>query len=109
MSEIAGRIAAVKRRIDKSLLRAGRPLGSVALVAVAKSLPAAAVAEAMRAGQSDFGENRVQEAAAKSPEVASLVAGVAVRWHLVGHLQTNKAKTAAALFDLIHSLDDAEL
>ena len=109
MIEIAGRIAAVKDRIEGALQRARRPAGSVTLVAVSKTCPAAAVVEAIRAGQSVFGENRVQEAAAKRPAVAALPGGEAAEWHLVGHLQSNKAKAAAALFDLVHSVDDAEL
>jgi pyridoxal phosphate enzyme (YggS family) len=70
-------------------------------------LPAALVAEACRAGLADVGENRVQEATAKIPEVQAL--GCRPRWHLVGHLQTNKVKTAIGLFDIIHSVDSVRL
>jgi len=74
---------------------------------VSKTFPAALVAEACRAGLTDIGENRVQEAAAKRPQVVAL--GVHPRWHLVGHLQTNKVKTALGLFDIIHSVDSLRL
>ena len=75
-------------------------------------MSAAAVAAATRAGLALFGENRVQEAVEKIPAVASLVSsgpGRAIAWHLVGHLQSNKAKAAVPLFELIHSVDDEEL
>jgi len=67
------------------------------------------VAAAARAGLALFGENRVQEAAEKIPAVAALEPARALSWHLVGHLQSNKAKAAVPLFDLIHSVDDADL
>ena len=79
------------------------------LVAVSKTMPAETVAQGARAGLTLFGENRVQEAAQKIPGVAALAPGRALAWHLVGHLQSNKAKAAVALFDVIHSVDDAEL
>jgi hypothetical protein len=78
------------------------------LVAVSKGVPAERVAEAVRAGHQLFGENRVQEAEDKVPAVASL-AGLAPRWHLVGHLQSNKARRAVGLFDVIQSVDSMEL
>jgi uncharacterized pyridoxal phosphate-containing UPF0001 family protein len=74
---------------------------------VSKTFPAALVAEACRAGLADVAENRVQEAAAKIPQVEAL--GAQPRWHLVGHLQTNKVKTALGLFDIIHSVDSLRL
>jgi len=74
---------------------------------VSKTFPATLVAEACRAGLADVAENRVQEAAAKIPQAAALEAHP--RWHLVGHLQTNKIKTALALFDIIHSVDSVRL
>jgi hypothetical protein len=79
----------------------------VALVAVAKTFPPAAVREAVAAGIVHVGENKVQEAEAKIPALADL--GRAITWRLVGHLQTNKAKKAAALFDRIDSVDRLEL
>jgi pyridoxal phosphate enzyme (YggS family) len=76
----------------------------VRLVAVSKTVPVASIREAIAAGQTLFGENRVQEALAKIGE-----AGPDARWHLIGHLQTNKAKHAAGAFELIHGVDDREL
>ena len=77
-------------------------------MAVSKGIPAERVAEAVRAGHQLFGENRVQEAEDKAPAVASVV-GSAPRWHLVGHLQSNKARRAIRLFDVIQSVDSLEL
>ena len=77
-------------------------------MAVSKGIPAERVAEAVRAGHQLFGENRVQEAEDKAPAVASVV-GSAPRWHLVGHLQSNKARRAVGLFDVIQSVDSLEL
>jgi pyridoxal phosphate enzyme (YggS family) len=85
--------------------RAQRSADDVVLVAVSKTHPAAKVREAITAGQVDFGENRVQEAEAKIPEVGR----DAARWHLIGHLQSNKARRAVELFDWIHSVDSIDL
>lgn len=109
MIGIADRIELVKTRIDEALRRAGRRPGSVTLVAVSKTFPAEAIAAAFRSGLMVFGENKVQEASSKSPGVTSLIGGAAISWHLVGHLQSNKAKTAVALFELIHSVDGLDL
>lgn len=106
---LAERIRAVRERIEAALSRSGRTPGSARLVAVSKTMPASAVAAAARAGLALFGENRVQEAAEKIPDVARREPARAIVWHLVGHLQSNKAKAAVPLFDLIHSVDDAEL
>jgi pyridoxal phosphate enzyme (YggS family) len=78
----------------------------VALIAVTKGFPAAAVREAAAAGLTDFGENRVQEAESKIRELADLPG---VTWHMIGHLQTNKVKTVLGLFDIIHSVDSLHL
>jgi PLP dependent protein len=105
---IADRVAAVRERIHRAAARAGRSPDDVVLVAVTKTHPPEVVREAFAAGLRDFGENRVQEAEGKVRALADLrTAGV--RWHLVGHLQSNKARKAAPLFDLVHSLDDADL
>lgn len=101
---IAGRLERIRERIAAAEARAGRPPGSVRLLAVTKGFPASAVRDAMSLGLREFGENRVQEADAKIPEV-----GAGPRWHLIGHLQRNKAKRAVALFDEIHSLDSDAL
>jgi hypothetical protein len=109
--EIPSRLARIRERMQEACSRAGRPARSVTLVAVAKTRTTEEVAEAIRAGVTDVGENRVQEAEAKRPPLASLAApdGTAPRWHLVGHLQKNKAGKAVELFDLIHSLDGIDL
>lgn len=103
---IAARAAAVRERIARAAQRAGRRAEEVTLVAVSKTHPPEAVREGYAAGVSDFAENKVQEAEAK---IAALSDLPALRWHLVGHLQTNKAKKAAQLFQRIHSIDSAEL
>ncbi|MFL6192751.1 MAG: YggS family pyridoxal phosphate-dependent enzyme [Thermoanaerobaculia bacterium] len=98
------RLARIRARIAAACERAGRDAAGVTLVGVSKTQPAEAVAEAFRAGLGVFGENRVQEALAKSgelpPEVASGIA-----WHLIGPLQTNKVRPALDLFRTIHSID----
>lgn len=95
----------MRGRIARAAARAGRSAGGIRLVAVSKTFPLAAVEAAARAGLADFGENRVQEAAGKIDESA----GLPVRWHLIGHLQSNKARQAAGRFDWIHSVDSAKL
>jgi hypothetical protein len=97
--------------MESACRRAGRPLPDVTLVAVTKTRTVEEIASAVEAGVKDFGENRVQEAEAKLPSLASLEAkdGSPLRWHLVGHLQRNKVRKAVALFDRIHSLDSVEL
>lgn len=107
MNEIAANIAAVRERIAAAARHAGRPEGEIRLVGVTKTHPAELVAQAIEAGLTDFGENRVQEAEPKIAALADRRAGVA--WHLIGHLQRNKAKKAAELFDIIHSLDSLRL
>jgi pyridoxal phosphate enzyme (YggS family) len=86
-------------------LRAGRAPSSVRLVAVSKTFPVAAIREACLAGQLDFGENRVQEGLHKIVETAE----ISIRWHLLGHLQTNKARKAAQAFAVVQSVDSVEL
>ncbi len=102
--EIAGRVLEVRRTIAEALSRAGDPGREVTVVAVTKTMPAGIVDEVAAAGIGDIGESRVQEAAEKAPLVRA-----AVRWHLVGHLQRNKARRAAGLFSVIHSVDSAAL
>ena len=106
---ISERLQHVRRRIEAAAQRAGREPGSVALIAVSKTFPAASVVEAFAAGQRAFGENRVQEAIDKIGEVSALVASPSIEWHLIGHLQSNKAKKAAAHFRWIHSVDSVDL
>jgi pyridoxal phosphate enzyme (YggS family) len=98
-------IAAVRERIESAAARAGRNADEIKLVAVSKTHPAALVNQAIEAGISVFGENKVQEADDKIGEVGRDKA----EWHLIGHLQSNKARRAVQLFDVIHSLDSLEL
>jgi hypothetical protein len=100
-------LRAVRERLARAAERAGRRPEDVTLVGVSKTHPAARVREAFLAGLTDVGENKVQEAEGKIEALAEL--RPRLRWHLVGHLQTNKARRAAALFDLIHSLDGIAL
>jgi pyridoxal phosphate enzyme (YggS family) len=102
---IAARLAAVRARIARAADRARRDPASVTLVAVSKTFGADHVRAAADAGQVDFGENKVQEALQKIDQAADLP----LRWHLVGHLQTNKARKAAATFAVIHSVDSESL
>jgi len=104
---IADNLRSVRERVASACQRAGRSPDEVTIVAVSKTFPPALVVEACRAGLTDAGENRVQEAATKIPAVEAL--GSRPRWHLVGHLQTNKVKTALGLFDIIHSVDSLHL
>jgi len=103
--EIAQRLHGVRDRIADAARRAGRLPASVRLVAVSKTFPLEAIRAAAQSGQVDFGENKVQEAQAKILAAGSLP----LRWHLIGHLQSNKARKAAALFDAIHSIDSVDL
>jgi PLP dependent protein len=98
-------LQAVRARLEQAARTAGRPPASVRLIAISKTFPPDAVQDAFTAGQVDFGENKVQEALGK----IDALAGVPLRWHLVGHLQSNKARRAAARFDAIHSVDGLDL
>ena len=105
---IAANLRAVRERIARAASLGGRSERSVTLVAVSKTHAAERVREAKDAGQLAFGENKVQEAEAKIAALASLRPAGLV-WHLVGHLQSNKAKKAVGLFDVIHSVDGLDL
>ncbi len=100
---LSSRLRAVEERIAGAAERAGRSPGAVTLVAVSKTHPPESILELLGLGQRVFGENRVQEAADKIPQVPGAA------WHLVGRLQRNKARKASELFDLIHSLDSLRL
>jgi pyridoxal phosphate enzyme (YggS family) len=104
VGEIPERLARVRRAIGSALARAGDPAREVTIVAVTKTHPASVVDEVAAAGITDIGESRVQEAAAKMERALA-----EVRWHLVGHLQRNKARRAAELFQVIHSVDSPAL
>jgi len=106
----AERLASVRGRIRAAAERVGRDPSSVRLIGASKTVPAAVLVEAVRAGLADLGENRVQEAEAKAPLLrADLTDGAVPVWHLIGHLQSNKARKAVALFDWIHSVDSPRL
>ena len=100
------RLAEVRGRIESATRRAGRDASSVNLVAVTKVFPAAIVREAYQAGLRDFGENYVQELEAKMPDLADLTGA---RFHLIGHLQSNKARRASELFGTIQTVDSVKL
>jgi pyridoxal phosphate enzyme (YggS family) len=103
-NDLAARVAEVRERIERARERGGRA-AAVTLLAVTKTHPAAAVRAAIAAGVGDVGENRVQELEEKVADVGR----AAVRWHLIGHLQRNKAAKAIPHFDLLHSLDNLRL
>ena len=103
MSEISDNIRRVREAIAEAAQRAGRRPEEITLVAVTKKKPASAVVEALAAGVLDVGENYVQEAAEKRGEITE------GRWHLLGHLQSNKTQLAVSLFNLIESVDSVKL
>jgi pyridoxal phosphate enzyme (YggS family) len=104
VTQVAQNLAAVNRRLAEAARQAGRDPATVRLVAVSKTVAAASLSQAVAAGQRLFGENYVQEAKGK---IAAL--GPGLSWHLIGSLQTNKAREAVALFDLIHAVDRLKL
>jgi PLP dependent protein len=106
---LRARLEAINRRIAAACERAGRQASEITLVAVSKTVPAARIREAVEAGVRTLGESRVQEAAAKIPELKLLSAELKVEWHLIGHLQSNKARRAVELFDAVHSVDSVKL
>ena len=104
MSSILDNLERVREQIAQAAAKAGRDVKDVELVAISKTHPAEKVREAVEAGQTLFGESRVQEARAKIPELSSNV-----HWHFVGHLQKNKVRQALPLFEMIHSVDSLAL
>lgn len=106
MSGIASRLAEVRGRIARAAERAGREPSSVRLVAVSKRQPAEAVREAWEAGQREFGENYAQELAHKAEALAALDG---LRWHMIGHLQSNKARLVAPHVAAVHTIDSPSL
>jgi pyridoxal phosphate enzyme (YggS family) len=107
LATAAERLAAVRREVEASCREAGRDPAGVTLVAISKTFGVEAIAPVIAAGQRVFGENRVQEAKAKWPDLQERHPGIEL--HLVGPLQSNKAKEAVALFDAIHALDRPSL
>src|SRR6201981_1140641 len=104
MNSIADNLERVREQIASAAANAGRSPDDVELGAITKTHPAEKVREAIQAGQTLFGESRVQEARAKIPELLSNI-----RWHFVGHLQKNKIRHALPLFELFHSVDSLAL
>jgi PLP dependent protein len=102
---LLARFTRIRAQIEAAAQRSGRPADEVTLIAISKTQPASAVERVIELGAADIGENRVQEAEEKIAAVGRDKA----RWHLVGHLQANKAKRAVNLFDVIHSLDSIDL
>ena len=105
--DIQANIREVQRRIARACERSHRSPGEITLVAITKGVEVPAIRAAFDSGIRDFGENRVQEAEAKIVQLADLKPNVT--WHMVGHLQSNKAKSAVELFDIIHSVDSVRL
>ncbi len=103
---ISDNICRFRDELDRELARLGHAVDSVTVVAVSKTFPAETVVAAAGCGMTQFGENRVQEATEKIPQVTTTSR---IHWHLIGHLQSNKAKEAVALFDLIQSIDSWHL
>lgn len=103
--ELSQRLAAIRARIAAAAKNCGREPEAVKLIAISKTHPASAIKRVIEFGALDIGENRVQEAEGKIADVGR----DAARWHLVGHLQANKARRAVNLFDVIHSLDSLDL
>jgi len=102
--EIRERLVRVREQIARAAERAGRSAEDITLIAVSKTFDSATVQQAVDAGARDLGENRVQEAISK----VAVVKGD-VRWHLIGHLQSNKARQAVEAFDVIHTIDSSQL
>ena len=105
MEAVAANLQSVRSRIDAAARRAGRDPSGVRLIAVSKTFGLDRVRAAWAAGQRDFGENKVQEALQKIDQSSDME----IRWHLIGHLQSNKAKKAATAFACIHSVDSIDL
>ncbi|MBP6821996.1 MAG: YggS family pyridoxal phosphate-dependent enzyme, partial [Acidobacteria bacterium] len=103
------RLAAINQRIAAACQRAGRDFFDVTLVAVSKTVEPKLIRQAIEGGVRVLGENRVQEAASKMPELAAIVTEHKVGWHLIGHLQSNKARRAVELFSTIQSVDSFKL
>ena len=104
MGAVKENVERVRERIERAALKVGRSPEEVTLVAAAKGVDASRVREAVEAGVEVIGENYVQEAKRKKEEV-----GEGIRWHMIGHLQSNKARHAVELFEMIHSLDSLRL
>lgn len=99
----------VRKRIARAALKSGRNADDITLVAVSKTHPADVLSEAIKAGANIFGENKVQEAEEKITELGVETGNENLKWHLIGNLQSNKARKAVKIFDVVHTLDSPEL
>jgi PLP dependent protein len=106
MNSIAHNIQSIRERIAHAAVGCGRSPEEILLLAICKTFPVESIAQAVQAGERQFGENRVQEAEGK---IRYFKESPNLQWHLVGHLQSNKARLAAELFDVIHSIDSIRL
>jgi len=106
VSDIAENFRKVRDRIERAAVECGRAPSEIVLLAITKTFPVETISLAIAAGQRRFGENRVQEAESKIPHLRAVPG---LEWHLVGHLQSNKAPRAAQLFDAIHSVDSVKV
>lgn len=104
-NDLRENLAVIKKKIEEAAQRSGRNSDEIKLIAVSKTHPVETLQEALQAGISVFGENKVQEA----EEKITVIGGEKAEWHLIGHLQSNKARKAVKLFDMIHTLDSVEL
>ena len=104
-SEVARNLTQVQQRIAEAAVRSGRDPTEVVLVAVSKTFPAETIVAAYEAGVRHFGENRVEEGLVKIPAVRAAISGSQPTWHMVGHVQSRKAKDVVAHFDTVHSVD----
>jgi pyridoxal phosphate enzyme (YggS family) len=109
VTALAASLAGVRKRIEEACQRSDRDPATVRLVAVTKAKAASVVRDAIAAGMQCFGENRVQEASDKIKELSIDSGSVGVEWHMIGHLQSNKARRAVELFGTIHSVDSLRL
>jgi PLP dependent protein len=108
MTDLADNLARVREAVAESALAAGRRPGDITLVGASKTVPPERVAEAVQLGLTHLGENFVQEAESKIPRVRELT-GTRVTWHMIGHLQSNKAKAALEYFDVVETVDSPRL
>jgi pyridoxal phosphate enzyme (YggS family) len=104
METPADRLLVLRERLEAAARKAGREPGEIELMAVSKNFPAPVIREVVESGQLLFGENRVQEAESKIPDLPARL-----RWHLIGHLQSNKIRKALPLFEAIHSIDSLDI
>jgi len=109
MGDLESRLSRVRERIAQAAARAGRDPQAITLVAVTKTVPVGGVVAAYALGLRHFGENRVEEAEAKIPQVSQAIGRGQITWHMIGHIQSRKARAVVAYFDWVHSVDSVKL